>query len=70
MFKKNMDTPYLPNCHVFVFDGKSLKLGINIWLLSFKAIRLWDIIDKGFVELLECIALTAEAFKELKNIGN
>ncbi|XP_055806927.1 uncharacterized protein LOC129875682 [Solanum dulcamara] len=62
-----MDIHYLPNCPVFVFDGKN---NFESWHQQmnnfFNAIGLWSFIDNEFVESPEDITLTGETVKQLE----
>ncbi|XP_060216931.1 uncharacterized protein LOC132644354 [Lycium barbarum] len=62
-----MDIPYLPNCPVFVFDGKN---NFESWYQQmknfFNVVGLWSIIDTGFVKTAEGTTLTGEAAKDLE----
>ncbi|XP_070010479.1 uncharacterized protein [Nicotiana sylvestris] len=61
-----MDT-LLPNCPLFVFDGKN---NFETWYQQMKkflkTIELWSTIDEGFEELLEGTPLTGDATMQLE----
>ncbi|XP_060184723.1 uncharacterized protein LOC132614321 [Lycium barbarum] len=61
-----MNIPYLPDCPVFVFDGKNNFENWYQQMNFFNVVRLWSIIDEGFVETAEGTTLTGEAATQLE----